>query len=818
MKLKSVFLFLKIISNIILLRPFGNIIHDITQKYEEISLQELRKYEKLRVKINKARLDITFLKNCQTFNVTPKFLIFKLPPQHNGDIKFIQKHLLKSAILRRNKEMVKLEIDLQRTTQNIRSNLSALDFYILQSATRKNVLATEKHLIRKHEKKLQNLTKNRVTPFKSEDTIINRSSYKCTKEELDILKHGLDYAIPPRFVNKTDVYATFEVIYRVLKKDLKHEKDSGEIKSQLSYLASSYVNGYKPTKNTLEKHKILKKLRTNKDIIITRPDKGNGIVILDRKEYINMMHDIIKDTTKFKLLNNDMTLSRESKLKRFLLSLKKKGFFNISDYDKIYPSGSTVARAYGLPKMHKLNSSNDKLKLRPIISSINTYNYELSSFLAKLLDPCINKKYCAQDTFSFVRDINKVSSSNKFMVSYDVTSLFTNIPLDETIKIAVDLILEKNSKIKITKRELTKLFYFATSESHFLFNGQYYDQINGVAMGSPIAPVLANLFMSHFENKWIKEYKNHQIFFYQRYVDGIFCMMENEAAANDFLSFLNTKHTDIKFTMETQNNNSLPFLDVLITSTENNLITSIYRKKTFTGLFLCFTSFTPYKYKLGLIKTLIDRAFKICHNWSIFHNDLIKIKELLIKNNFPLNVINKTVKKYIDNIHNKSISKTVDDKDISYLKLPYVGKFSKYTQQKINRLCKKFCKNTNIQLVFSPCKISNFFSSKDIIPHVLKSSVVYKYTCANCQIGYVGETYRHLHERVKEHLTQKSSHIFKHLEENPLCKQKSDISCFQIIDNDNSVFRLKIKEALHINWTKPELNKQVKHLAVSISV
>ena len=94
-------------------------------------------------------------------------------------------------------------------------------------------------------------------------------------------------------------------------------------------------------------------------------------------------------------------------------------------------------------------------------------------------------------------------------------------------------------------------------------------------MGSPIAPVLANLFMSHFENKWIEEYNENQIFFYQRYVDDIFCMMGNETAANDFLSFLNSKHPDIKFTMETQNNDSLPFLDVLITSTDNKLITSI---------------------------------------------------------------------------------------------------------------------------------------------------------------------------------------------------------------------------------------------------
>ena len=270
--------------------------------------------------------------------------------------------------------------------------------------------------------------------------------------------------------------------------------------------------------------------------------------------------------------------------------------------------------------------------------------------------------------------------------------------------------------------------------------------------------------------------------------------------------------------MEIQNENSLPFLDVLITSSENKLLTSVYRKKTFTGLFLSFTSFTPFRYKLGLIKTLIDRAFKISYNWAIFHNETIKIKHLLMKNQFPSKIIDDIVKKYIDKTRCETVENSNDDKDISYFKLPYIGKFSNYTQQKINRLCKTFCKNTNLRIVFSQCKLSNYFSSKDSIPNALNSSVVYYFECANCQIGYVGETYRHLHERVKEHFKQSASHIFKHLDENPLCKEKCDESCFKVIDGDNSVFRLKIKEALHINWIKPQLNKQVKHLVVSISV
>ena len=300
----------------------------------------------------------------------------------------------------------------------------------------------------------------------------NLSSYKCSDDELEILKHGLDFAIPPKFLNKTDVFSTFEVLHRLMKKDLKYENKAGEVKAQLSFLAHSYVNNYKPSKKILEKYNVLKKLRQKEEIIITRPDKGNGVVILNRKDYNEMMHELFNDTTKFKVLCKDLTKTREIKLQKALVSLKKKGYFSQTEYEKVYPSGSSVARAYGLPKIHKLKSKTDKLKVRPIVSSIKTYNYELSSFLAQLLQPCINKEYCADDTFTFVQEIKQVSSNNKFMVSYDVTSLFTNIPLHETIDIAVEVIFKNNPNIKISKSELKNLFMFATSETHFLFDNK----------------------------------------------------------------------------------------------------------------------------------------------------------------------------------------------------------------------------------------------------------------------------------------------------------------------------------------------------------
>ena len=88
------------------------------------------------------------------------------------------------------------------------------------------------------------------------------------------------------------------------------------------------------------------------------------------------------------------------------------------------------------------------------------------------------------------------------MISYDVCSLFTSIPLKETIDIAVDLLFEHNPDFKITKNELKKLFDFATSGTHFLLDGSFYDQIDGVTMGSPLGPVLTNLFMGYHEANW----------------------------------------------------------------------------------------------------------------------------------------------------------------------------------------------------------------------------------------------------------------------------------------------------------------------------
>ena len=114
--------------------------------------------------------------------------------------------------------------------------------------------------------------------------------------------------------------------------------------------------------------------------------------------------------------------------------------------------------------------------------------------------------FSCKDDFSFVSQIKYANLSGKFFVSYHVASLFTNIPLQETIDISINLISNHNPNLNITKRELKKLFPSAISQTHFLFNGKFYNQNDGVAIGSPLALALANIFIGFYESKWLNEY------------------------------------------------------------------------------------------------------------------------------------------------------------------------------------------------------------------------------------------------------------------------------------------------------------------------
>ena len=179
-------------------------------------------------------------------------------------------------------------------------------------------------------------------------------------------------------------------------------------------------------------------------------------------------------------------------------------------------------------------------------------------------------------------------------------------------------------------------------------------------------------------------------------------------------------------------------------------------------------------------------------------------------------MIDLVIKKYLNNTI-KSSSKqnhNSNEKDITvrFFKLPFIGFYSKQTQKKIDKLCKKFCKNLKVNLVFTSKKLRDMFSSKDPYRSDHISKVVYKFVCASCNASYVGRTGRHLATRIDEHFGKdKKSHIYQHLTSSIDCLDKCSKECFSILDTANTKHQLQIKEALYIAWLKPTLNKQKHH-------
>ena len=133
-------------------------------------------------------------------------------------------------------------------------------------------------------------------------------------------------------------------------------------------------------------------------------------------------------------------------------------------------------------------------------------------------------------------------------------------------------------------------------------------------------------------------------------------------------------------------------------------------------MLLNYSSFTSRFYKIGLIKCIIDRAYKINNTRPAFHDDVIKIKDVLKRNSYPPFILDKIIKAYNGKIHyNSKVSSDVNE--LVYFKLPYIGKYSEQFQKKITtKLCKQYCNENNVKIVFTSFKIGNYFSVKDAHP------------------------------------------------------------------------------------------------------
>ena len=559
------------------------------------------------------------------------------------------------------------------------------------------------------------------------------------------------------------------------------------------------------------------KLKSDKSIVITKPDKGRGTVIMNKDEYLNKVNNILSDTSKFKAITVDAfhyITKLEDKLARLLRQLLKLNVISKKIFNTLFSSGSSPGILYGLPKTHKLGNP-----IRPILSTLNTFNYKVAKYLVPILEPLTTNAFTLKNSYDFVKELQTLEVKNTVMASFDIKSLFTNIPLNETIQIVTNqLFKDHDTYLNYTKKQFTDLLELAVKDSPFLFNNKLFVQVDGVSMGCCLGPTLANTFLCFHETKWLNdcplEFKPK---FYKRYVDDTFLIFDNAQHIPKFLSYLNAKHPNIEFTCDLETENSIPFLDVIVTRVENRLQTAVYRKPTFTGLGLNYLSFIPHLFKINAIKTLLFRCYALSSNWLNFDKEVKFLTNFFHNNGFPLDIINENIYKFLNNKFGSvppSNSQTTRKK---YVKLPFYDHLSYIIRNKLSNTLKSQYPDIKFMFVFTNSfSISSFFKSKDSIPTGLVSNIIYEFTCLSCKARYIGETTRNLTHRIREHKgrsirtnKQLANPSFSAVRSHSLTHDHpfSD-NDFNILHRVDTYTDIKTAEAIHIKHLKPELNHQ----------
>ena len=339
------------------------------------------------------------------------------------------------------------------------------------------------------------------------------------------------------------------------------EDDAMELRSDInSLLRKAKV----PKSNLTKQEKIgLSQLKKDKDRVILTADKGVVMIIMDKEDYNNKAQELLAQPA-YRSIPKDPTNKMKAQLITKLRKIKKETSLDEGTYKAMYPTGCVLPKFYELPKIHKTGNP-----LRPIVSGRGLVTYGVAKVLSKVLKPLVCKSpHHIQSTRDFVSRAKGLTLQlRECLSSYDVTSLFTSVPIDPALNIIKDL-LEKDDKLNdrtvLSVQKIIELLGFCLHNTYFSFQNTFYEQVEGVAMGSPVSPIVANLYMECCERKALESAINPPCVWY-RLVDDTW-VIQKQAHKQAFLDHINSIDPAIKFTVEgTQGKRAIPFLDTLVT-------------------------------------------------------------------------------------------------------------------------------------------------------------------------------------------------------------------------------------------------------------
>ena len=353
-----------------------------------------------------------------------------------------------------------------------------------------------------------------------------------------LLAHGPNYVVVPKSPPTTEYIAAIEQACSKLQPS-EAEELRGEVKPIIK-------RSHNPHSNiTREEWKALKELKEDKSRMVLTADKGVALVVMDTAEYRKKAEDLLQQPT-YKPIPTDPTSKYKTKLINMLKSIKAEGGISEAVYKKLYPTGAGSPKFYGLPKIHK-----EGVPLRPIVSSIGAVTYHTAKELARILKPLVGRSpYHIQNSSDFIQQLQGIQlQPNQCMVSFDVKALFTSVPVQPAISIIKKLLEEDHTlqqRTTMSVNNITCLLEFCLNSTYFSYQGQHYQQQEGAAMGFPISPIVANLFMEEFEKKAIST-SPHPPYFWKRYVDDTFTILES-SHRRAFLDHINSVDQHIQFT------------------------------------------------------------------------------------------------------------------------------------------------------------------------------------------------------------------------------------------------------------------------------
>ena len=451
-------------------------------------------------------------------------------------------------------------------------------------------------------------------------------------------------------------------------------------------------------------HKSIKSLIDDNSIIIKEADKGGATVIMNKSFYQDKIENMLLNEDYYEKL--DKNPQKEIMIKYNDFAQKYRSNLTRKEFDYLTEFETKPSNFYGLPKIHKSKEINEacsiskenyveidapeNLSFRPIVAGPICETHRLSNFIDILLQPFSKRvKSYIKDTTDFLTKLPESTDPNATLVTFDVESLYTNIP--HTLGLdAIKYWLEKHPEdipSRINKNFILEGIKLILENNYFCFNNEFYLQVKGTAMGTKVAPIYATLVLSYLEEQLYLRLErdfNHQFSQYieenfKRFLDDCFILFtKSDNELEKLYQYLNNLHPSLKFTMDS-NTNQLPFLDTMVISNGCKIQTDIYYKPTDSKQYLLYTSCHPKHTRNSIPYNLARRLKTIVSDEDTLNIRLGDLKKYLLKRKYPVKLIEDAISKVHSLDRRKLLSKS--DKTDETNTIPYVTTFNPYNPE-----------------------------------------------------------------------------------------------------------------------------------------